>query len=120
MKSKLFKEVEDALKHHGVKGMRWGVRRKRTPSADASTIAVLKKKKVFELSDAELKKINNRLNLEKQYRQLNPTAKDKVRKSVKSVGTILNNKKVKEVLSTAAFAYAKKVYEEKRAAYVGN
>ena len=47
------------LEHVGVKGMRWGVRKKRGSSKSVKT-----------LSDAELKTRINRLNLEAQYNKL--------------------------------------------------
>lgn len=64
------------IKHHGIKGMRWGVRRKRGPSgrvsSDYSTSRKLAKKSVSTLSNEELKTLTNRLNLEKSYASLNP------------------------------------------------
>lgn len=78
------------LYHWGIKGMKWGVRRyqnkdgsltdagkkraRREMSDDAKTASVLKKKKVSELSNAELKKLNERKRLEREYSQLNPNA----------------------------------------------
>jgi hypothetical protein len=55
---------EAVIEHYGVKGMKWGVitqklGRKRGPSAVA--------KEAASLSDAELQKKVNRLNMEKQY-----------------------------------------------------
>lgn len=60
------------LYHHGVKGMRWGVRKARTMSADASEARAIKKKKVSEMSNAELRKLNDRQTLERTHKQLNP------------------------------------------------
>lgn len=72
---------EDVLQHHGVKGMKWGIRRNRTQSSGTSRrkskqsddhvrAKELKKKKLSQLSNAELKELNNRMNLESQYRNL--------------------------------------------------
>lgn len=83
-------KVEGYLAHHGVKGMKWGVRRyqnldgsltaagkKRRSqegwSEDAKTASQIKKKSVNEMSNAELRKLTERQNLERQYRQLNPS-----------------------------------------------
>ena len=72
------------LYHHGVKGMRWGVRRDRTSSGsssrkrkssrmsdDALAAKTIKKKKLKQMSNAELRKLNERQNLERQYKSLN-------------------------------------------------
>lgn len=92
--------MENTLYHHGVKGMKWGVRRaeKRAQrdnsmSDDAREVENIKKKKIHEMSNAELRKANDRINLEQQYSRLNPTAIKKgaafVAKAAVATGTIL-------------------------------
>lgn len=54
----------------GVKGMRWGVRK--SSSDDSSAARTLKKRRANELSNDEIKKVVNRVNLEKQYKDVNP------------------------------------------------
>ena len=67
--------LDDFLEHAGVKGMKWGVRKsRRSPSSDASEVKTLKKKKRYELSNAELKRVNERLQLEKKLKDLNPSS----------------------------------------------
>lgn len=56
------------LKHYGVKGMRWGVRRKRVHHEDYQKAH--NKKSIREMSDKELRERNNRLQMEQQYAQL--------------------------------------------------
>lgn len=63
----------DELYHYGIPGMRWGVR-KRVPSDDYLRSRQIKKKKMKEMSTKEMKDLNDRLNTEKQYKQLNPNA----------------------------------------------
>ena len=76
--------TQNELYHHGVPGMRWGVRkdrstsgrsrskrRKRNYSEDALEANRINKKKVYEMSNAELKKLNERRNLEQNYSRLN-------------------------------------------------
>jgi len=64
---------KDELLHYGVLGMKWGKRKNRRASADYKRSRTLKKKTVKELSDDELTILNKRLNLEKNYRSLNPS-----------------------------------------------
>lgn len=77
--------MSQELYHYGVLGMKWGVRR--TPeqlghrkskssknvtsnwSDDAKAAAELRKKSVHELSNDELRRLNDRQNLEKNFRQ---------------------------------------------------
>lgn len=70
--------MNNVLSHYGVKGMRWGVRKSR-PSRDTKktsakkttpTSNTSKKNKLSDLSDDELRRRINRLNMEKQYKDL--------------------------------------------------
>lgn len=93
---------EDYLCHHGVKGMKWGIRkdRKRTSifsrksnkskknqnGSQKSESKQPKKTNVKKLSDQELQSKIKRLQMEKQYRDLK---KDEVSAGKKLVGEIL-------------------------------
>lgn len=96
------------LYHWGIKGMKWGVRRYQnkdgtlTPegqkryddmSDDAKKAHDLKKKNVSEMSNAELKQLNERSRLEQEYSRLNPSTVSKgwkyVTSTVAVTGTIL-------------------------------
>ena len=93
------------LIHHGVKGMKWGVRRTpeqlghRTKSKRTkmdNTHEDYKKahdsKSVKKMSDAELRSRLNRLNMEQQYSKLNPTrvarGRNILNTSIKVAGTV--------------------------------
>lgn len=68
------------LIHFGVKGMKWGVRKQRIK--DAKKWTSKKQAKIDGMSDDQLKKANNRLRLEKEYKQLTQTKLEKYRKRV--------------------------------------
>lgn len=65
------------LMHFGVKGMKWGVRKKRIK--DAKKWTSKKQAKIDGMSDDQLRRINNRIRLEKEYRQLTQTGMERYR-----------------------------------------
>lgn len=68
--------IEKALAHYGIKGMKWGVRRKRGKggrvSSDYSKSRAILKKKLSQMSDDELKQLNKRLEMERKLKQVDP------------------------------------------------
>lgn len=92
------------LYHHGIKGQKWGVRRspeqlghrtkKQTNrysdmSDDAKAVSELRKKKPYQMSNAELRKLNERIQLEQQYSNLNPSTVNKGLKAVNKTLAVL-------------------------------
>lgn len=95
---------EDYLCHHGVKGMKWGIRKNRRTSSGIFSRKSKKKtekqnvksekkqeqkrpkKRLKDLSDAELQNKIRRLQMEKQYRDLK---RDEVSVGKKLLGDIL-------------------------------
>lgn len=65
------------LMHFGVKGMKWGVRKQRIK--DAKRWTSKKQTKIDGMSDDQLRRINNRIRLEKEYRQLTQTRMERYR-----------------------------------------
>lgn len=84
------------LYHYGVLGMKWGVRkgskssaRSANESKDYKTSRKLKGKKISEMSNDELRTLNSRMQLERQYKDLNPSSTSKGRKIVSQIlGTV--------------------------------
>lgn len=110
---------KNELVHHGIKGMKWGVRRteaqlarargntksdEKTSSTSTKKAEPKKRKKMPEMSDEELRRVVNRLQLEQQYRNLNP---EKV-----SVGKKFANKVVKDVVIPVATEVAKNEFRK--------
>jgi hypothetical protein len=113
MKNELYVKAAIAIKHFGTKGMRWGVRTKgkRSSSSESKTSRKLSKKKAFELTNDELKTVNARLSLEKQFSQLNPSATAKASKAVAGVLGNIAKQTITEVGTKYATKYAKKILE---------
>lgn len=95
------------LYHFGVKGMKWGVRkdrkrsisskRSRSDSKDYTESRDLLKKSPNKLSNAELRKINERLNLEQQYSNLTTSQKKKGNRFIDKVGNQMKQTATNEV-----------------------
>lgn len=98
--------MEYRLYHHGIKGQKWGVRRFRntdgtlTPAgkkraktlSDGARVKQIRKKKISKMSNDELREANNRLQLERQYKDLTKkksVGKKAVQTFITTAGTIV-------------------------------
>lgn len=102
------------LQHYGIKGMKWGIRRTEAQlrrargqlKSETSTksepekkpAAAPRKKSLSEMSDEELRRTVDRMNLENRYRQLNP---EKVSAGRRFVNKMMNDVVVPAVTEVA-------------------
>lgn len=117
--------MEYELYHHGIKGMKWGVRRYQNKtggltsagkkryrkSAHEDYTKAHSKKNVKYMSDKELKERNTRLQMEQQYNQLTQRKKGAGEKFVKGVlvasGTAVATKYATQYITKGAEAVIK-------------
>jgi 2'-5' RNA ligase len=110
----------NTLTHHGVKGMRWGVRRKNVGTTDEKVVSTDAKKAAGArdkakkhgkqaLSNEEMQALVTRMNLERQLTQLTPPSR--AQKGAKFVGKMLvntGNAQVQRVVNDQATKAVKK------------
>ena len=91
--------MSEELMHYGVKGMKWGIRRdrkrsgssrKKNPtygwSKEAKNARRIQQKSVKQMTNAELRQVNERVRLEQEYARLNPS---KVQKGINTAGKVV-------------------------------
>lgn len=114
-------QSSDSFAHAGVKGMRWGVRKgvgspragkqlKGTgQSVDSRRVQKIRKKKVSQMSNDELRALTTRMQLEQSYNRLNPSTVKKGAGLVKNVigAVAFTNSVLAAANSPAAKASAK-------------
>ena len=99
-------EVDDFFEHFGVKGMRWGVRRNRNNTTTSQSLRPKKEQTdLSKMSDAELRTRINRIQMERQYRELTSPKGHKVQ--------IEGQKYVKRILIDTAMNAVAEIVKER-------
>jgi 2'-5' RNA ligase len=117
--------VDEILAHYGIKGMHWGSRKggvrpgsahpQSSDSARATTAhQVVKRSGVKALSNADLKILVDRINLEQQLGKLAPSRVTKARRSVGKTLSAVGNQQLNMVLNQAVNAQISKALGTKK------
>lgn len=115
---------QEFLAHYGVLGMKWGKRKDRSggrvktprPVSDDSTKAAEYRKKARRygtsaLSNAELKALNTRLQLAKQYKDLSKSDKSAGQRFIEQTLANTGKQVVSQILSNATSSVVKAAME---------
>jgi len=92
--------IDEYLEHHGIKGMKWGVRRER--GSDGTVSGNLSKVNPRTLSDSDLRAAVNRMQLERQFSQLATERVSKGDGFAKNLLKDIGKQQVRRVASKAA------------------
>jgi hypothetical protein len=84
--------------HHGIKGMKWGIRRKRGPAGTVSSNPGVSAK---HLSDSDLREAVNRMQLERTFNQLSSERTAKGESFTKTLMKDIGKKQVKRIANSA-------------------
>ena len=100
-------DVEDFIAHYGKKGMRWGVRKQPVKtSSDYKKTAPYRNRNPKELTNRQLQDVNNRVNLETNYKRLHPSALNRGHNEAKIILGMLGTAAAFYKLSQSEFGQA--------------
>ena len=88
--------MDDYLTHYGVSGMRWGVRKSRSNSSDHNRYSEIKKKKLRDMTDEEVRIITRRSQLLKKLRSATlATSKRPEKMSNEEINGVIRRDKIR-------------------------
>ena len=114
------KELSEVLKHHGVKGMKWGVRKDRKASKNSIDTKKDRKKtsrNVKQLSDKELITYINRLQNEKKLKSLVKEDISPGKKFVKDLLVTEGKRQATKYINKAAFSVIRLAFDDNFSSY---
>lgn len=95
--------IGGVLKHFGIKGQRWGVRRDRGPAGTVSSNPTVRTSTPTKLTDSDLQAAVQRMRLEREFRQLKDSERPAKGESFsKNLLKDIGKKQVRRVANTAA------------------
>lgn len=123
----------DYLEHHGIKGMKWGVRKKEETNGNSrrkkkksladrfralrkkriKTI-VKKKRSINDMSDDELRQRLSRLRMEREYKDLNAYLNPKKKSLIKQLISGIADQSVKKISEKAGDRIANVIFKSKK------
>lgn len=102
--------ADKVLAHYGILGMKWGKRKAKSvtnPSEDHKRAQSLKGKKISEMSNSELRDLTQRLQLERQYKDLKKSEISEGQKLVSGILKDIGRDMLKEAIRSGVKAGSK-------------
>ena len=101
-------EIDDFLAHYGVKGMKWGVRRSSSSGTSGSTNKTASRPAVKSMSDDELRRRINRIQMERAYNTLTEQQTASGKAKAKEFGKML----LKDIVVSSAKEIGKEIFKQ--------
>lgn len=101
-------EIDDFLAHYGVKGMKWGVRRASSSGTSGRAKTTSSKPAVKSMSDDELRRRINRIQMERAYNTLTEQQTATGKAKAQEFGKML----LKDIVVSSAKEVGKEIFKQ--------